>query len=134
MQRSIHKYLYFFFQIINSSRTNVRNENYLSLATNAYSTVWCSLKRSNCVRIKMATTLKLVKSGLLNVSRAELNLRACLKGGMSFRWILDADTSTSAEFTGVIGAHHLTLLLRTLFFSMRCSKTCYQSKVIKYID
>lgn len=53
---------------------------------------------------KMSETLKLIKSGLIKASRGELNLRACLKGGMSFRWTLDNEEQNFTEYTGIIGS------------------------------
>ena len=41
-------------------------------------------------------------SGVLHVSRSELNLKACLKGGMSFRWTLTQEDDSQARFVGVL--------------------------------
>ncbi len=46
--------------------------------------------------------LELVK-GVLNVSASTLNLRACLRGGMSFRWRLAKETESEEEYVGVVG-------------------------------
>lgn len=40
--------------------------------------------------------------GVLNATRAECNLRACLRGGMSFRWTLVKDTDQVQRFIGVL--------------------------------
>jgi N-glycosylase/DNA lyase len=48
-----------------------------------------------------AATIRLASSGVLNVSKSELNLKACLKGGMSFRWQLTNESNTQTEFIGV---------------------------------
>ena len=42
-------------------------------------------------------------TGVLNVSRNILNLRACLRGGMSFRWKLVEESEESNKYIGVIG-------------------------------
>ena len=39
--------------------------------------------------------------GVLNATRADCNLRACLRGGMSFRWTLVKDTDQVQRFIGV---------------------------------
>lgn len=56
------------------------------------------------------TSLKLAVNGILsNTSRSELNLRTCLKGGMSFRWtalVKENEKSPEPdciEYMGVIG-------------------------------
>ena len=41
-------------------------------------------------------------TGILNVPRHELNLRPCLRGGMSFRWSILNETNDQLEFIGVI--------------------------------
>ena len=46
-------------------------------------------------------SLKLVK-GVLNLPKKDLNLRICLRGGMSFRWSLLNDSESKTEFVGVI--------------------------------
>ncbi len=46
--------------------------------------------------------LEVVK-GILNVSVSTLNLRACLRGGMSFRWRLASETVNGEEYIGVVG-------------------------------
>lgn len=40
--------------------------------------------------------------GILNASKNDLNLKACLKGGMSFRWHLEKENEQELEFIGVI--------------------------------
>jgi N-glycosylase/DNA lyase len=42
-------------------------------------------------------------TGLLNVAKNDLNLKFCLRGGMSFRWTILTDINTEPEFNGVIG-------------------------------
>lgn len=47
-------------------------------------------------------SLKIV-TGVLNVSKNELNLRACLRGGMSFRWTKTSEDDDEAQqFIGVL--------------------------------
>ena len=41
-------------------------------------------------------------SGVLHISKHELNLKPCLRGGMSFRWSIAQETSDLIEFIGVI--------------------------------
>lgn len=41
-------------------------------------------------------------TGVINISKTELNLKPCLKGGMSFRWQLVKENLDDSEFIGVI--------------------------------
>lgn len=51
--------------------------------------------------VTIAMNLKIV-TGVLNVSAFELNLRACLRGGMSFRWTKTSENDDGIQFTGVL--------------------------------
>lgn len=43
-----------------------------------------------------------VLTGVLNISRNDLNLKSCLRGGMSFRWSILKEDDKEIEFVGVI--------------------------------
>jgi N-glycosylase/DNA lyase len=42
-------------------------------------------------------------TGILNVAKNDLNLKFCLRGGMSFRWTVLSENNNESEFNGVIG-------------------------------
>jgi len=62
-------------------------------------------------------------TGILNVSKHELNLNACLRGGMSFRWTKLNDT----EFVGVI-RHRIVRLKQS---PAKIEFACYESNKVK---
>ena len=51
-------------------------------------------------------------SGILNITKNQLNLKPCLRGGMSFRWSILNETSDQIEFIGVI-KHRIFKLIQT---------------------
>ena len=65
-------------------------------------------------------------TGILAVSKHDLNLRPCLRGGMSFRWSILSETNDQIEFIGVI--KHRIYKLNQVYSKNHIEYTVYYSE------